>query len=100
MTTRKRFEQWASEQGFSIERCDTGEYRTSTTDAAWGGWLACSDEAEVRHSLECAEWAHICRAERRHGAAVGATECANLLRGWRKNNEPTPLAANSTGNTL
>lgn len=91
MTTRARFEKWAEAQGWSIERCDTGEYRTTSTDAAWGGWLACSDEAEVRHSLACAEWSSICRSGRRHGAAVGANECANLLRGWRKNNEPLPL---------
>ena len=93
MTTRSRFEKWAEAQGWNVERCDTGEYRTMSTDAAWGGWLACSDEAEVRHSLACAEWSSICRSERRHGASVGANECANLLRGWRKNNEPLPLEA-------
>lgn len=90
MTTRAIFEKWASEQGFAIERCDTGEYRTSSTDAAWGGWLACSDEAEIRHSLACAEWARICEMQKRHGAKVGAQECANLLRGWRVNKEPKP----------
>ena len=92
MTTRSRFEKWASEQGFSTERMPTGEYRTASTDAAWGGWLACSDDAEDRHSMLCAEWSRICTSGKRHGAAVGANECAKLIRGWRKNNELAPLS--------
>ena len=90
MTTRAMFEKWAEAQGFNTERHETGEYKTLTTDAAWGGWLACSDDAEDRHSRACAEWSSICRSGRRHGASVGANECANLIRGWRMNNEPAP----------
>ena len=37
---RPVFEQWALEQGWDIGRADDNSYRTQTTDAAWGGWVA------------------------------------------------------------
>ncbi len=37
---RPVFEQWALEQGWDICRADDNSYRTQTTDAAWGGWVA------------------------------------------------------------
>ena len=37
---RPVFEQRALEQGFDIGRADDNSYRTETTDAAWGGWVA------------------------------------------------------------
>ncbi len=80
---RARFESWALAQGWNVERRDVGDYQTLSTDIAWGAWIACTRDEEVRHSMLCAEWSRICRSGRRHGAAVGAEECANLIRGWR-----------------
>lgn len=37
---RKDYESWASEQGFSTDKDADGSYRTPTSDAAWGAWLA------------------------------------------------------------
>jgi len=42
MTTRARFEKWAESSGWNIDRTDEGDYRTASTDAAWGGWMACA----------------------------------------------------------
>lgn len=84
MTSRKRFEAWALAQGWSVDRTDQGAYRTMTTDAAWGAWYACEHDAEDRLSRICADWASICEKHKRHGAKVGAQECANLIRGWIK----------------
>lgn len=83
MTTRKRFEKWATSSGWDVGRTAEGSYRTATTDAAWGGWLAAVHDSEDVHSRACIEWANICEKGRRHGAKVGATECGNLIRGWR-----------------
>lgn len=49
MTTRARFEKWAESSGWNIDRTDEGDYRTMSTDAAWGGWSAC---AEAEHMLD------------------------------------------------
>lgn len=40
-TSREEFELWAESSGWNIDRTDEGDYRTMSTDAAWGGWLAC-----------------------------------------------------------
>lgn len=91
MTTRARFEKWAESSGWNIDRTDDGDYRTMSTDAAWGGWNACAEEAERVYSRECTEWARICEYQKRHGCKVGAKECAKLIKEWRKNNEaPNP----------
>lgn len=82
---RERFERWALAQGWNVERRDVGDYQTLSTDAAWGAWLGCTADAEEHHSKLCAEWSSICRSNRRHGAAVGANECANLIRGHHAN---------------
>jgi hypothetical protein len=82
MTTQERFENWAQAQGWGIDITDEGSYRVNSTDAAYGGWIAAEREAEDRHSRLCIEWAKICDSGRRHGAKVGAQECANLIRGW------------------
>ena len=37
---RERFEEWATASGWSIDRTNEGDYRTQTTDAAWGGFMA------------------------------------------------------------
>jgi len=37
---RERFEEWATSSGWSIDRTNEGDYRTQTTDAAWGGFMA------------------------------------------------------------
>ena len=42
---RPVFEQWALEQGWDIGRADDNSYRTQTTDAAWGGWVAANAPA-------------------------------------------------------
>ncbi len=82
MTTQERFENWAKAQGWCIDKTDEGSYRVNSTDAAYGGWIAAERDAEDRHSMLCIEWAKICDSGRRHGAKVGAQECANLIRGW------------------
>lgn len=87
MTTRARFEKWAESSGWNIDRTDEGDYRTMSTDAAWGGWMACAVEAENLYSRECIEWARICEYQKRHGCKVGAQECAKIINGWRANNE-------------
>ena len=92
MTTRARFERWAESSGWNIDRTDEGDYRTMSTDAAWGGWNACAEEAEIVYSRECTEWARICEYQKRHGCKVGAQECAKLIREWRANNEAAPNA--------
>jgi hypothetical protein len=80
--TQDRFEKWAMEQGFDTRKNDEGGYAVNTTDAMYGGWIAAERDAEKRHSRICIEWAKICDSGRRHGAKVGAQECANLIRGW------------------
>jgi uncharacterized coiled-coil protein SlyX len=46
------FEQWALEQGFSIEREYDNSYRVETTDAAWGGWTAANVPMATSPALE------------------------------------------------
>lgn len=85
MTDRISFEAWATSCGFSVDKSDDGAYRTKTTDAMWGGWLAGVDDAVKSHSKACADWARICEYGKRHGAKVGAQECANIIRGHYPN---------------
>lgn len=40
--SRQEFERWAESSGWNIDRTDEGDYRTMSTDAAWGAWLACT----------------------------------------------------------
>lgn len=87
MTTRARFEKWIQESGWNIDRDEEGNYRTISTDAAWGGWSACAEEAERVYSRECIEWARICNYNKRQGCAVGAQECAKLIKEWRSTND-------------
>lgn len=47
MTTRECFEKWAESSGWNIDRTSEGDYRTMSTDAAWGGWLECSLQHEL-----------------------------------------------------
>lgn len=86
MTTRARFEKWAESSGWDIYRNDEGFYRSESTDAAWGGWMACAEEAADLYSHECIEWSRICESQKRHGCKVGAQECAKLIKEWRDNN--------------
>lgn len=53
-TARKEFEALAESSGWSIDRTDEGDYRTMSTDAAWGGWLACEllHESKSRRYLQ------------------------------------------------
>ena len=37
---REKFEEWAMESGFDVFRNQDGSYRTQTTDASWGGFMA------------------------------------------------------------
>jgi hypothetical protein len=37
---RERFEEWASASGWDVFRNQDGSYRTQTTDAAFGGFMA------------------------------------------------------------
>lgn len=37
---RERFEEWATDSGWDVLRNPDGSYRTQTTDAAWGGFMA------------------------------------------------------------
>lgn len=46
-TSRKEFEAWAESFGWNIDKTDEGDYRTMSTDAAWGGWLACEQLHET-----------------------------------------------------
>lgn len=41
--------------------------------------VAC-DAERARLVRLCSEWARICESGKRHGAAIGARECANLIR--------------------
>ena len=84
---RKHFESWALGQGWSVDRTDEGDYRTMTTDAAWGAWIACTQDTEERITRICKEWANICESGKRHGAKVGAQECVKLIKTWRVANE-------------
>lgn len=81
MIDRSDFEAWALSNGFNIEKTDLGIYRVKSTDAMYGGWLAGVSSAVEVHSRQCAEWALICEYQKRHGAKVGAQECANIIRG-------------------
>ena len=53
MTDREEFEAWVSESGWNLERNAEGNYCTSTTDAAWGGWQAASAAALERAAEVC-----------------------------------------------
>lgn len=35
-TSRNEFEAWAESFGWNIDKTDEGDYRTMSTDAAWG----------------------------------------------------------------
>lgn len=37
---RELFEAWAKARGGSVDRADSGEYRSAATEALWSGWLA------------------------------------------------------------
>ena len=41
--SRKEFEAWAESFGWNIDKTDEGDYRTMSTDAAWGGWVGCAN---------------------------------------------------------
>jgi len=79
MTVRDKFERWAESSGWSVDRTNEGDYRTMSTDAAWGAWSACAEETKIAHAKKCTEWARICEIQKRHGCKVGAQECAKLL---------------------
>lgn len=88
MTDREAFEKWAESNGFDTYKTDEGIYRVKSTDAMYGGWVAGMNRAVEVHSRLCAEWARICEYQKRHGAKVGAQECANIIRGHLPINHP------------
>jgi len=51
-STRGRFEEWASNRGWDVRRCENGVYANSSTELLWIGWKAAVQPATC---LTCKE---------------------------------------------